>query len=98
MPDVSVLEIHLYGKKIGTLTLIQGDRSILSFSQEYIDDLNRPTLSLSFEDNLGGLQTEFRPVQTKVEPFFSNLLPEGPLRRYLAQRAHVKESREFFLI
>ena len=98
MPDVSVLEIHLYGKKIGTLTLIQGDRSILSFSQEYIDDLNRPTLSLSFKDNLGGLQTEFRPVQTKVEPFFSNLLPEGPLRRYLAQRAHVKESREFFLL
>ena len=31
-------------------------------------------------------------------PFFSNLLPEGPLRKYLAERAGVKEMREFFLL
>ena len=33
-----------------------------------------------------------------LAPFFSNLLPEGPLRRYLAERAGVKEQREFFLL
>lgn len=33
-----------------------------------------------------------------MPPFFSNLLPEGPLRTYLARRAGVKEVREFFLL
>lgn len=98
MPDVSVLDISLRGRKIGALTRVQGDRSILAFNQDYIDDPERPTLSLSYKDNLGGLLTEFRPVQTQIEPFFSNLLPEGQLRRYLADLAGVKPSREFFLL
>jgi serine/threonine-protein kinase HipA len=98
MPDVSVLEILLSGRRIGTLTRVQGDRSIFAFDQDYIDDPNRSTLSLSFKDNLGGLLTEFRPMRMQVEPFFSNLLPEGPLRQYLAERAGVKPSREFFLL
>jgi serine/threonine-protein kinase HipA len=33
-----------------------------------------------------------------VPPFFSNLLPEGGLRRYLAERAGVNQQREFFLL
>jgi serine/threonine-protein kinase HipA len=98
MSDVHVLQIHLSGRRIGSLTLVQGDRSILAFDQAYIDDPDRPTLSLSFKDSLGGLLTDFRPMRMQVEPFFSNLLPEGPLRRYLADRAGVKEVREFFLL
>ena len=98
MNDVQVLQIHLSGRRIGSLTLVQGDRSILAFDQDYIDDPDRPTLSLSFKDSLGGLLTDFRPMRMQVEPFFSNLLPEGPLRRYLADRAGVKEVREFFLL
>jgi serine/threonine-protein kinase HipA len=98
MSDVQELHIHLSGRRIGSLTLIQGDRSILTFDQDYIDDPDRPTLSLSFKDSLGGLLTDFRPMRMQVEPFFSNLLPEGPLRRYLAERAGVKEVREFFLL
>lgn len=47
---------------------------------------------------VGGLITDFKPVQTQVMPFFSNLLPEGPLRRYLAERASVIPKREFFLL
>jgi len=31
-------------------------------------------------------------------PFFSNLLPEGPMRTYLADRAGVNPEREFFLL
>ena len=98
MPDVSVLDVRLYGKPIATLTNVQGDRVIFAFNQNYVDDLDRPTLSLSFKDSLGGLITEFAPVQRVVPPFFSNLLPEGPLRKYLAQRAGVKPEREFFLL
>ena len=33
-----------------------------------------------------------------MPPFFSNLLPEGHLREYLAARAGVKPGREFFLL
>ena len=98
MPDVSVLDVALYGRKIGTLTLLQGDRSIFAFTQDYIDDPQRPTLSLSFKDDHGGLISEQPATQSKVLPFFSNLLPEGPLRKYLAERAGVKEVREFFLL
>jgi serine/threonine-protein kinase HipA len=98
MSDVQILQIHLSGRRIGSLTLVQGDRSIFAFDQDYIDDPDRPTLSLSFKDSFGGLLTDFRPMRMQVEPFFSNLLPEGPLRRYLADRAGVKEVREFFLL
>jgi serine/threonine-protein kinase HipA len=98
MADVSVLEVLLHDRKIGTLTWLQGERSIFTFTQDYIDDPNRPTLSLSFKDDLGELRTDFKPVRLRIEPFFSNLLPEGPLRDYLAQKAGVKSAREFFLL
>jgi len=98
MPDVSVLDVRLYGKPIATLTHLQGDRAIFAFNQSYVDDPQRPTLSLSFKDSFGGLITDFASVQRVVPPFFSNLLPEGPLRRYLAQRAGIKPEREFFLL
>lgn len=98
MPDVSVLDIYLQDRTIGTLTRLQGDRSLLAFTDDYINDAQRPTLSLSFKDNLGGLITLFNPRQTRVEPFFANTLPEGVLREYLAKRAGVGEGREFFLL
>lgn len=98
MPDVSVLEVLLYDVPIGTLTLVQGDRTLFAFDQAYIDDPERATLSLSFKDRFGGLITDIRPTQTAVPPFFSNLLPEGPMRTYLAQQAGVNARREFFLL
>ena len=98
MPDVSVLNVHLHGKPIATLTNVQGDRNIFAFNQDYVDDEARATLSLSFKNPLGGLVTEIKPTHTSVPPFFSNLLPEGTLRRYLADRAGVNEKREFFLL
>jgi serine/threonine-protein kinase HipA len=77
---------------------VQGNRTLFAFNQDYIDDPHRPILSLSFKDQFGDLVTDFRPVQQVVPPFFSNLLPEGPLRKYLADRAGVKEQSEFFLL
>lgn len=98
MPDVSVLDVRLYGEPIATLTHLHGGRTIFAFTDAYIENDRRPTLSLSFKDSLGGLVTKFRPYNLVVPPFFSNLLPEGPLRKYLADRAGVKPSREFFLL
>jgi serine/threonine-protein kinase HipA len=98
MPDVSVLDVRLAGRSIATLTHLQGDRTIFAFNESHVEDDNRPTLSLSFKDNLGNLLTRFKPIQRVVPPFFSNLLPEGHLRRYLAERAGVSQQREFFLL
>jgi serine/threonine-protein kinase HipA len=98
MADVSVLNVLLYGAPIGTLTRVGGDRTLFAFNEDYIADEARPVLGLGFKDNLGELITDFKPYQTKVMPFFSNLLPEGHLRTYLADAAGVKASREFFLL
>lgn len=98
MPDVSVLDILLYDEPIGTLTQIGGDRSIFAFTDDYIEDGQRPVLGLGFKDAHGGLITGFRPVQTRLMPFFANLLPEGHMRTYLAEQAGVNPAREFFLL
>jgi len=98
MADVSVLNVLLYGEPIGTLTRVAGDRILFAFNETYIADVERPTLSLAFKDAQGALITDFWPTQTKVMPFFSNLLPEGHMRDYLAERAGVNPVREFFLL
>lgn len=98
MPDISVLDILLGDQHIGNLTLLDGDRPILSFRDDYVKNPERPTLSQSFKDPYGGIITEFNPTQTRVPAFFSNLLPEGHLREYIAERAGVKSMREFFLL
>ncbi|MBT6262468.1 MAG: type II toxin-antitoxin system HipA family toxin, partial [Rhodospirillaceae bacterium] len=89
MADVSVLDVLLYGEPIGTLTRVGGDRTLFAFNVAYIEDGNRPVLGLGFKDTFGELITDFKPTQTRVMPFFSNLLPEGHLRTYLAERAGI---------
>lgn len=98
MANVSTLDVLLYGEPIGTLTLVPGDRSLFAFNQGYIDDVDRAVLSLGFKDTLGELVTKFRPYGPRVMPFFSNLLPEGRMRDYLAERAGVHPERDFFLL
>jgi len=98
MSSVSVLNVNLYGEPIGTLTNLGGDRTIFAFTDEYIADSERPTLGLAFKDEFGELYTDFRPYQKRVMPFFSNLLPEGHLRKYLAEQAGVNPEREFYML
>ena len=95
---LNALSVRMYGKQIGVITRLAGDRQLFAFEQDYIDDNQRPTLSLSFKGSTGGLVTNFRPVGRRVPAFFSNLLPEGHLRDYLAKRADVSPEREFFLL
>jgi serine/threonine-protein kinase HipA len=98
MANVAVLNVLLYGEPIGTLTNVGGDRTLFAFNDDYIENPNRYVLGLRFKDELGELITEFKPTQTQVMPFFSNLLPEGHMRTYLADRADVKSEREFYLL
>jgi serine/threonine-protein kinase HipA len=95
---VSILEVLLHGRSIGILTRTAGDASLFAFNSRYIEDEERPTLGLSFKTQEGVLRTQLRPYHTRVMPFFSNLLPEGHLRQYLAGRGEVHPDREFFLL
>lgn len=96
--SLNALAVNLHGRRIGVINRIGGDRHLFSFEQEYIDDANRATLSLSFKGLAGGLVIPTRAVTSRLPVFFSNLLPEGHLREYLAARAGVKPQREFFLL
>ena len=98
MPKLSVLDVRLYDRSIGTLTRLPGDKALFALDEAYIADAERPTLSLSFKDAFGGLIADVAPTQTRLPPFFSNLLPEGSMRDYLAARAGVNPVREFYLI
>jgi serine/threonine-protein kinase HipA len=100
MNMLSSLIVRLYREEIGTITLLPGDRTIFTFNERYMDQspLERPILSLSFLSKDQDLITNTRPYQTRLMPFFSNLLPEGLLRTYLAGRGNVKPEREFFLL
>jgi len=95
---VSTLNVLLYGEPIATITNVGNDRTLFAFMDSYINHESRPVLGLGFKDSLGGLLTNFKPTQTKLTPFFSNLLPEEAMRHYLAERAGVNPAREFFLL
>jgi serine/threonine-protein kinase HipA len=98
MPDVSVLNARLYGEEIGTITYVGAEKTLFAFSDAYVENPERPTLGLQFKDGFGELITDFRPYKIKLMPYFSNLLPEGHLRRYLADKADIHIDREFFLL
>ena len=98
MAEVSVLNVNLHGETIGTLTRVGSDRTLFSFTDEYVADGNRPNLGLGFKDEYGQLITELAVKQKRLLPFFSNLLPEGYLREFLARLAGVHPEREFYLL
>ncbi|MGJ5818705.1 type II toxin-antitoxin system HipA family toxin [Paludibaculum fermentans] len=95
---VNALGVYLHGQLTGILTRMSGDQHLFSFDQDYLDDSNRPLLSLGFKSSGGGLVTRAHPTRRRLPPFFSNLLPEGALRTYLAAKVGVDPEREFPLL
>jgi serine/threonine-protein kinase HipA len=94
----SVLEVRLGDAVVGTLTSLPNDQNLFVFDPAYIADANRPVLSLSLYDAYRKLVTNVRPVTRRLPPFFSNLLPEGALRQFIAERGEIDAEREFFLL
>ncbi len=92
------LDVWLGERRVGALTYLGGDQSIFAFDDAYAEDPDRPTLSLAFKSASGGLLRDVRATRARVHPYFSNLLPEGPLRDYLANRAGVNPTRELHLL
>ena len=95
---IDILVISLYGQKIGTLSLLPNQQMLFSFTEDYIRDNNRPTLSMSLIDAFGQLITDVKPSRAKLPSFFSNLLPEGFLREYVAAKGGVRPHKEFDLL
>jgi serine/threonine-protein kinase HipA len=94
----SVLEVRLLDTVVGTITNLPNDQNLFVFDAAYLADPARPILSLSFLDAYGEVRPDVRPITRRLPPFFSNLLPEGPLRGYIAEHGQVNEQREFFLL
>ncbi|GJM06479.1 MAG: putative kinase Y4dM [marine bacterium B5-7] len=98
MHDFSALAVQLNEYPVGTLTRLPGDRIVFQFHDAYLADHQRPTLSYSFYDALHALIPSTKTTQTRAPAFFSNLLPEGHLREYLAKQANIKPIKEFDLL
>ncbi len=91
------LAVRLGSRRVGSLLNLPGDRILFSFDEAYAEDIDRPILSLSFANAEGGLKRQ--PSTGRVAPpYFSNLLPEGRLRRYLARLNDANETRDFPLL
>jgi serine/threonine-protein kinase HipA len=90
----------LHGTLVATITNIPSDINVVAIDETFAQDSNAPVLSFkAFRDpGTGAYRRSIRPTHTVVHPYFANLLPEGPLRDYLAKHAHVKPIRDFPLL
>ena len=93
-----VLDVLLNGTLVGALTQLPGGQMVFSFDNAYFYEENRPVLSQSYYSETGELLLDPKAYNVNAPPFFSNLLPEGPLRNYLAERGEIKPSQEFKML
>lgn len=89
-----VLSVLLGDLPVGRLTLGSSDGSDFRLLESYKQAYPRPVLGQIFLDDLDHVWS----TRARVPPWFSNLLPEGPLRELIAIQAGVPASREFFLL
>ncbi|HEX5751467.1 MAG TPA: type II toxin-antitoxin system HipA family toxin [Archangium sp.] len=92
--EIGILDVRLGDVHVGTLNLLEDEYTEFVISEEYRQRYPRPILGQAFEDDL----TRRRSSRMRLLPFFSNLLPEGPLRELIAKKLGVHPQREFFLI
>lgn len=93
------LDVYLESTFVGRIIREERGRIYFAFAETFKQNPQRPTLSQSFLDREGGVDTTEPAASSGLIPtFFSNLLPEGRLRSYLAERAGVSVHREFELI
>ena len=92
------LAVFLGDKLVGTLTWFGGDNHRFDPDPKYDWDNGDPILTLSMKQHDGSMSLEAISSRTRLPTFFSNLLPEGALRDYLAAQAGLKPQREFHLL
>ncbi len=98
---VEMLSLELHGRRVGYLAGYQGGRNVMVFDEAWRLDDSRPTLSLTLHPNFPRAAELMQAPwvrQQRLHPWFSNLLPEGALRDWLAQRLRVHPDSEFPLL
>ncbi|MDP9024228.1 MAG: HipA domain-containing protein [Candidatus Eremiobacteraeota bacterium] len=97
---MSQLSVTLHGRKVATITNAPGDTNVVTIDRDFAVDPEAPVLSFNAFRNpvTRAYRAAIRPTQTVVHPYFANLLPEGPLRTYIARHARVKPIRDFPLL
>lgn len=94
MDDLPLLQVLLHETPIGTLNLTRNDGAEFRLLESYKHSYPRPVLGQLFLDDLDQVHSS----RQRTPAWFSNLLPEGPLRELIAKRAGVSIYREFFLL
>jgi len=93
LPDSSRFGVWIGAQRAGTILRI-GDRTRFSLDRDYLEDPNRSVLGLVFEDR----PERVHVATVRVAPWFSNLLPEGRLRDWIAGERGVNRQREMELL
>ncbi|MEZ4451627.1 MAG: type II toxin-antitoxin system HipA family toxin [Nannocystaceae bacterium] len=89
----STLDVLLGEVKVGALEQFDDERYVFAFDAGWLADPERPILGQLFEDR--------RPQDIEVwgpPCWFAHLLPQGPLRRAIAQAARTDEGDVFALL
>ncbi|HEU5472034.1 MAG TPA: type II toxin-antitoxin system HipA family toxin [Actinophytocola sp.] len=85
--------VWLHADRVGTLNQ-RGDYTWFTFSDDYLGNAERAVLGLAFEEDLHARHSS----ALRLPPWFSNLLPEGPLRNWIAHDRAVSPDREMELL
>ena len=85
------LDVWLFANRVGTLTLVDG-RLNFCYAAEWLSHKDAIALSAS-------LPLQAAPFDDrKTRPFFAGLLPEGQMRRLIAQQFQVSGQNDFALL
>jgi serine/threonine-protein kinase HipA len=93
MASVS-LQVLLGSLPVGELRLGEHDVTEFRLLESYKSAYPRPVLGQQFVDDIEGVWR----ARSRLPSWFSNLLPEGELREFLARAAGVPSRREFHLL
>ena len=85
------LEVWLFADRVGTLALVEG-RLNFYYAADWLSHKEAVALSV-------GLPLQAAPFDDrKTRPFFAGLLPEGQMRRLIAQQFQVSGQNDFALL
>jgi serine/threonine-protein kinase HipA len=99
--EVNVLKLTLHSRLVGYLAGFNNGRNVLSFTNDFKEDADRPTLSLITHPSFprsDRLMAEPWVKNLRLHPTLLNLLPEGSLRELIAQSLKVHSDNEFQLL
>lgn len=85
--------VLLRGRPVGHIEQ-RGDTSRIILAERYLADPRREVLGLAFEQE----PRRERRSTARLPAWFSNLLPEGRLREWMAEDAGVPPERELALL